>query len=61
MLYNFLRMEVIYEKETEKKEDGEIIKIFEKCSKEEATHKQITYPETRREMGQERPGKRIKL
>ena len=45
----------------EKLIEGEEGMEFIECPESEATHKKITYPETRREMNQERPGKRIKL
>ena len=54
-------MEITFEKIVEEEVDGEIVKSFVECPEEEATHKKITYPESRREMNQERPGKRIEL
>jgi hypothetical protein len=51
-------VKVIYEKEVETEEG----KTYEKVTdKSKATHKQLTYPETKREMNQEKPGRRIKL
>ena len=51
-------MKVIFEKQI-KDENGEL--VFVECPEKEATFKEISFPESRREMNQERPGKRIKL
>lgn len=45
----------------EKEVEGEEGLIFIECEESEATHKKVTWPETKNGMGQEKPGRRFKL